>query len=318
MKVIMPLGWGINTLKPGIKGKDKNFLGDEMTGNSIRSALLEYADIEYCELVCSEHGVGVEDSIGQLDVAVDLNRTCRDRERAKHQLWYFQNGEGEGTDRTFELYAQYYDGIIFAAKKAYDKYKDFKTRSGHGVVFMPLAADPHLFHPVDPDPAYAFDVAYCGNDIKRHRTMPYLGPAMQYNFGLFGRWSEEHRELLGPISKGQIDFEQLRKLYSSSRAIINIHYQDCLDWGLWAGRIYDVLACEGFLISDRPYGIPEEFDKHVVWSLGGENLAEQLEYFLADPERTKPFREGAREFITRNHTWKHRTEILHNYLQEFK
>jgi len=35
----------------------------------------------------------------------------------------------------------------------------------------------------------AFDIAYVGNDIKgQDRTMRYLYPAAQYNFGLFGNW----------------------------------------------------------------------------------------------------------------------------------
>lgn len=316
MRVGLMYGWGINTLVPKPKGQDKNFLGDEVAGNAIRSELLKYNDVEYCEAFCSDHGVGVPDDAA-LDIAVDMNPTCRDRERAKIKLFYFQNGPGEGSDRVFEGIAKYYDGIIIGGLKVWERFGDYVSYSGHKSIYLPVGTNEHLFYPVDPDPDYAFDVAYCGNDIKRHRTMPYLGPAMKYNFGLFGRWSEEHRVTLGPISRGQVNFDQLRRIYSSTKIQINISFQDCLDWGLLTGRIYDVLACNGFLISDEPYGIADEFRSHMVFSSGDKDLADKLEYYLAHDDERHAIASTGRDFILRSHTWKHRTATLHKYLQEF-
>lgn len=314
MKIGLMMGWQPGSLVPGIKGKDRNFLGDEMTALSLKKELLKYDDIEECELYHTGAGSEMEQ---HLDVSVDMNPVCRDRERAKMKIWYVQNGFMEGSTSALDKWGQYYDGVVFAAKKMMDDYSGWTSRSGHRPVFMPIAADEELFYPVEPDPDFAFDVAYCGNDIKRHRTMPFLGPALKYHFGLFGRWSEEHLNVLGPISRGQIDFDDLKKLYSSSKVMINVHFQDCIDWGLWAGRIYDVLLCNGFLITDEPYGLPDDIKKHVVLSDGGPQLEEQLKHYINDDQARRKVADGGREFIMSAHTWKHRAETLHKYLQEF-
>lgn len=306
-------GWQIGSLVPGIKGQDRNFLGDEMTGESMRR---EFNGLGYeCDLYCEDHGYTVPDD---LDIAIDMNPHCRGRDKAKKQILYFQNGLGEGSEAGFERMAHFYDGVAFSAIKMYEIYKDWVSRSGHKPIFLPIAGDEKRFFPVEPDPEFTYDVAYCGNDIKRHRTMPMLGPCKFYNFGLYGRWSEEHQGVLGGVSKGQINFNDLNKLYSSSKIMINIHFQDCIDYGLWAGRLYDVLLCNGLVVTDKPYGIPSDFEDYVVYTTGGEHLLEVLDKYINDGPARRQKTLHAREFILSKHTFKHRVATFSEYLKEFE
>lgn len=318
MKVALMMGWAPGSLIPKPKGQDRNFLGDEMTAMALRRELLKYDDIQACELFCDEHGMDMPEG---WDVCIDLNPHCKGRDKAKKQILYYQNAPGEGSEKLWKVMEGMYDGVAFAAKKMWDNHGDFISRSGHKSIFLPLATDEKLFYPVPYETEYDYDLMYCGNDIKRGRTPRFFDPALRFKFGLFGRWSEDNAAAYFNISKGQIDFAQLRKLYSSSKVMINIHFQDALDYGLWAGRIFDVMACGGIVITDRPYGLPDEISKRVfiieeydppsVVAYKYKNIIDMYPQLKAEAKQH-------RDFILNGHTWKHRAAVLHDYLQEFK
>lgn len=317
IKIGLMYGWQINSLVPLPKGHDRNFLGDEMTGLSLRRELLKYDDIDECELYCDEHDKGMPEGT---DICIDMNPHCKGREKAKVQLLYFQNAPGEGSDRLWDVMKGFYDGVAFSAVKVWEKYgSSFVSRSGHKGIFLPLAADEELFYPSAEKEGMDYDIVYCGNDIKRHRTPMFFEPALRYKFGLFGRWTEENR-VYDKFSKGQVNFGDLRELYTQSKICINIHFQDALDNGLWAGRIFDVLACNGVLVSDTPYGLSNEIRSMGIFLSEGQLrdrrfMVDLYGEIISNP--SKYARKG-REFVLGGHTWAHRAKQLHDYIQEFK
>src|SRR3989344_6904557 len=58
--------------------------------------------------------------------------------------------------------------------------------------------------------------------------------------------------------------KELRDIYSSAHIVLNDHWSDMKKWGFVNNRIFDVLACGGFIISDFTPGIRELFGQIVV------------------------------------------------------
>lgn len=54
----------------------------------------------------------------------------------------------------------------------------------------------------------------------------------------------------------------------------------------------------------------DEFKDYVVFTSGGKDLKEKLEYFLSHPEKREEKTRGAREFILKNHTFKNRVKTI--------
>mgnify|MGYP001566849292 CR=1 FL=1 len=325
MKIMFLHAWGINTLTPQPKGLDRNFIGDE----TVSIAFCKYLKRKYADFIelsgrYWDRTVDRDD----FDICVDMNYTLADREKAKKQLWYCQNGYREGSERIFEEKSQYYDGIIIGAKKLYEIYKDWTSRSGHKPIYMPVATDVELWYP-EPDPQFNFDIMYCGNDTKLERTLPMINPCLKYNFGLFGRWSEECKKYLYDISLGQVSMDDLRKVYSSTKYMLNIHMADMANYGLYTGRMFDVLACNGIVISDNSYGLSEEFGERILIVNNENELIGLLHKLLSgeiidDPKIlniiSKPKSElSNRQWLIQNkYTWEDKTNQLVEYLKEFE
>lgn len=77
-------------------------------------------------------------------------------------------------------------------------------------------------------------------------------------------------------------------------------------------RIWDILGCKGFTITNFQAEIPEYFtpgeDIEVYES--EEDLIEKCRYYLAHPKRAKEIAENAFDNICKNHTYQHRMEAL--------
>lgn len=107
-------------------------------------------------------------------------------ELARKNVLYLQNGHNEGMDVALKRLRQLgYDGYIFISQKLLAVHES----EGYKGIYLPFGVDLSLFNPKEKTEKYNYEVAYVGNDIKgSKRTMRYLYPALNYNFGLFGAW----------------------------------------------------------------------------------------------------------------------------------
>lgn len=283
---------------------DRNFIGDEAVSIAFSKYLFQNHNI-----ACGRH---IDSTMpnGVYDVIIELNYGLKGGAKAKRNIWYCQNGYPEGSEIAFERNANRYDGIMIAAKKLYEIYKDYVTRSGHKPIYLPVATDVEIFKPT-PDENFAFDLAYCGNDIKGGYTDKILTPCLNYNFALYGRW-------LNPfwfnISKGQISMDDLVKVYSNTKYLINFHYPDSVCYGLYAGRIYDIMACNGVLITDYVYKIEEFLDGAEYHVVGDENELKMLLPHLIHEDKLQ--NNNRQWLIDNKHTYEYRSETMLKYVEE--
>ncbi|MDD4600825.1 hypothetical protein SDC9_11414 [bioreactor metagenome] len=252
----------------------------------------------------------------KLDVMIHLNDTWPNSYAYKHVL-YFQNFYHQGSDIVLrQLQQRGFDGYAFFSQRLLDLH----LQSGYRGIFLPLAADTTIFQPMPQRPSHQFDVVYIGNDIKgKERTMRYLHPATQFNFGLFGYWNQPWNsmssgELWSKLSKGPVTRKQSASIYSNAKIVLNYTSEDSIKWDAMNLRFFEVLACRSFLISDRVPSAKREFHDCMVFTDGGEDLTEKINYYLATPEERNEIAERGYQYVTKYATVQVRAQELFNYL----
>lgn len=253
-----------------------------------------------------------------LDVMIHLNDSYPCSFARKHIL-YMQNFYNEGSDGILRKFQEReYDGYVFFSQKLLDLH----VQNGYKGIFLPLAADTSIFYPRKPDPKYEFDVVYVGSDIKgENRTMHYIYPAIKYNFGLFGFWratwhNHRYKRILSRISRGNITREDSAVLYSSSKIALNCTGQDSINWDAMNLRFFEVLACKGFLLSDRVPSAARLLKDCLVFTDGGKDLEDKIEYYLTRPKERKEIAENGYQYVKHNATVQAVAKRLFEYVQE--
>ncbi|TLD42262.1 MAG: hypothetical protein JETT_1505 [Candidatus Jettenia ecosi] len=319
----MKIGFYIKWSK-GSLNSNSNVLGDELYGESICHALRKVKGIKFAELYAPNYLPNEE-----LDVMIYLNGTKPNDNWAKRHISYMQNAYGEGSDKVLEEFQKIgYDGYAFISKKLLSMHKN----SGFSGIFLPFGVDLDTFYPRKAERKYTFEVAYIGNDIKGEcRTTKYLFPAVKYNFGLFGNWEipkarlrfwknwrkvSEYKRIFQKISQGKIPQEKVPVLYSNAKINLNCTAQDCVNWDVITLRTFEVLACKGFLITDRVAVAEETMKDCMVFTEGDEDLAEKIEYYLSHENERKIIAENGYEYVIKHASIEKRVKELYSYIEE--
>jgi spore maturation protein CgeB len=306
-----------------LESKQGNVLGDELYAQSLVRAL-RTLDPELEVDIYAPNRMPSE----TLDVMIYMNDNVPDPAWSKKRLLYLQNAYGEGADRKLAVLRQNgYDGYAFISNKLMDMH----AADSFSGIFLPFSVDLDTFHPYPCDPALAFEVAYVGNDIKgTERSEAYLVPAADFNFGLFGNWQVPRARLrrwknwglprykyrFEKIARGKIPQAQVPVLYSSSKINLNCTAQDCVDWDVITLRTLEVLACNGFLISDRVPSAERLLGEYIVFTDGHEDLRSKINQYLRDDESRRAMAEAGGQFVRKNFSIQATAQKLLDYLKE--
>ena len=289
----------------------------------------------------------------KLDVMVYLNYTAKvEKNFAKINICYIQNGANEkgNIKKLYKLVKKEpFDAYFVFSNKIYEYFK----KKGEKVYFIPFAIDTEMYHPVEYDKNFDFDVAYVGNDIKgAKRTTKYLLPATKFDFGLFGNWASandkngffrklfkrkhldlydfcilikhllftkdslKYQKTLARISRGKIAQEDMIKLLSSSKILLNFTLQASVDYDTINYRILEILACKGFVITDRTKIAEKLLKDCVVFTDGNKDLENKIKYYLEHPEEKQKYIENGYNYVLENCTAKARAkEILKSCME---
>ena len=263
-----------------------------------------------------------------LDVMVYLNDTPPNPAWAKKHVLYMQNAYMEGSETALKQFHQWgYDGYAFISNRLLGIHR----RMGKSGIYLPFGVDTDHFHPRPKRPEFEFDVAYIGNDIKgEHRSNLFLLPAAEFHFGLFGNWKivrhrfkfwknwflPLYRTLFEKLSRGRIAQDDVPALYSSARVNINCTAQDCVDWDVITLRTFEILACRGFLISDKVPLAETELAGGVVFTDGGDDLRDKIRHYLAHPAEREAIAAKGFAYVLEHATIRKRMADLSAYLLE--
>lgn len=168
--------------------------------------------------------------------------------------------------------------LVFGASRIWCAY--VRSEWGIDAQYLPQATNPRRFRP-SPEASAGplFDLTFVGGPRKpigRKIVSDCIGLGQEVNV-----WGPRWEQFIpaGMVMADFIDNDGLAAVYSSSRIVLNDHFEDMARWGFANNRLYDAVASGARVISDDVDGIDEIFKGAVrTYSSTGE-LAE----ILADP-----------------------------------
>lgn len=293
--------FGIDTFDPAKPG---NIQGDELVARGWKKYLERHEAVEVVHLY------GARGAIAEpLDALIHFHPELELQPGTKNLL-YLQNAFPKehypgGTAGVFSRVKDRFDGFFFPSEKL------MRACAPGGVV--PFCTDPEMFFP-QPEEVYQVPVSFVGNDIRGPVVnRRYLVPAMPFGLVVYGNnWSPP----LSEVSRGKLPMPDLPKLYSGSRVNLNAHLLEHVEWETINLRIFDILACGGFIVSDHFKALSDTFGDALVYTSGNEDLWAKLVHFLNDPaERARRAQEG-RRLVLGGHTYQQRMQDVVTHLRE--
>ncbi|PIV63925.1 MAG: hypothetical protein COS11_04820 [bacterium (Candidatus Ratteibacteria) CG01_land_8_20_14_3_00_40_19] len=188
----------------------------------------------------------------------------------------------------------------------------------NGPFWLPFACDPDFHKRVEVNQEerkkYGSDICFVGSFYPNRAEI--LEKITDFNLKVWGPgWNNLSFD--SPLKKlakeSQLKPEEWRKIYSSSKIILAIHYQDgkipCYQA---SPKVYEALACKSFLLVDNQKDVKSLFEdgKHLTIFKDIKDLREKIKYYLIHPEeRERIAQEGYREVIQK-HTYLHRIKKM--------
>lgn len=279
--------------------------GDEHVAQAWRKYLLRREEVQSVNIYHNSQTIGEP-----LDVLIHFHPTTDPRSGTRNVL-YLQNAFNPemipgGTLGLFQACRANFQGFMFTSEEL------MKATTDGAVI--PFGIDPDFFNP-QPDPRFNFPVSFVGGNIRGPIVCArYTEPAIPFGLALFSgdKWPASCASVL----RGKLPMDDLPRLYSSSAISLNAHLTQHIKFGTINSRIFEALACRGFVLSDYSTGVEREFGDVVAFTSGYEDMWAKIVELLADPQRReKCAQEGYRQVISR-HTTEERVGRVLKYLTQ--
>ena len=304
MKIGLHL-YGIGTFNMGI---GYNVQGDELVAMGLQEYLRREEGVEEVILL------GPEDNLSHdLDVVIHFNPLLKNYDKVKNVL-YFINVFPEpywkgGTIGQFNENKLKYDGFMFTCKKVMEKCCE-------GLV-IPFATDPERFNPQSVTEGFynQVPISFVGNDLRGETlNKKYFYPAIPLGLKIWGKtpWQPPLEE----IRQGGLPLEDMAKLYTNSIINLNVHILEHIEYGTINARIFDILACGGFILSDYSQGVEEVFGDSIAYTEGDDDTKNKIAYYFENEEERKRRSEEGKKIVLSDHTYEVRAKSIIKYLKE--
>ncbi len=111
--------------------------------------------------------------------------------------------------------------------------------------------------------------------------------------------------------KGEfISNTDLYKYYNSAIVVLNDHWNDMAEKGFVSNRIYDALATEAIVLSDKPLGMEKEMEQFINFYTNREDFVFILKDNIINNCKYRQKSKDARSFIIKNHTFELRVKQI--------
>ncbi|OGS22899.1 MAG: hypothetical protein A2252_07420 [Elusimicrobia bacterium RIFOXYA2_FULL_39_19] len=215
--------------------------------------------------------------------------------------------------------APLYDYVFTSSQDAVKWHKELGVKN---VQWIGFACDPELHKNMelsDEDKIkYGSDICFVGVYYKEREEL--FKKLTSYNFKIFGRgWKDKEIIKNNPhIYGGEgLYLNDMMKAFNASKIILNMHDVQQKHGGLKATfRVYEVTGCRGFLLTDKPYGIEEQFEinKEIVCYESTEELKEKIDYYLENSWKRENIAKAGQLRTYKDHTFEHRAKQIIDFV----
>ncbi|MBT2282952.1 glycosyltransferase [Paenibacillus polymyxa] len=293
--------------------------GENIDALGIQSAFKDMFPSNICQLYTSNilmhlKTEGLLDQL-KIDLAIHFYWPTVLIEGAKNVLFFQQFYDDGSIFQEASKHFGMFDLVMTNAAKITDENPE--------ILYFPLAVDVKEFEQASVNQVKS-EAVFIGNTKMRSDDVykRFLLPATALDLHIYGKgWGDEKYRNYLPYYKGIIPINEMPAVYKSTKLILCIHNEDYINkYGLVTNRIFHALAAGKMLISDHHPKLMELFSEGegVVYTRGYDHLRETMEYLLQnDHDREKIAMQG-RIKLLKEHTWKHRIEMLLAKLAEKK
>jgi spore maturation protein CgeB len=216
--------------------------------------------------------------------------------------------------------APHFDYVFCGGGEMIEALRGFTLRNGPH--WLPFACDPELHCPVELSPdekrLSSCDIAFVGSLHPKlyPNRLAMLETLADFDIGI---WGPGARALpvsspVHPKIRGDgIGFEEWRRIYSVARIILCAHYGGAGPASRQASpRVYEVLACGGFLLCDDRPDVRALFEDGRDLSIFSDlsDLREKARYYLSHERERKEIAAHGRAKVLAEHTYRHRVSAL--------
>lgn len=198
-----------------------------------------------------------------------------------------------------------YDIIFVASDIWADKLKNILDIK---VEVMHQCTDPNIFKP-NKDKNFQHEILFLGNSRKVFRkALKYLLPT-KYNLSVYGTlWEDIIEEKY--IQGKHVENKEVYKYYANADIVLNDHWDSMRENGFISNRIFDVLACNGFILTDDVGGLQELFGNSIITYSSKDELENKIKYYLENIKERELLSKKGRDLVLEKHTYKNRVEYI--------
>ena len=185
--------------------------------------------------------------------------------------------------------------------------------------FMPIAANTKRYRKL-PDQAreaspYKCDVSFVGTwSAKRDLVLRRLADCDMQIYGY--DWDKASAPLREKFLRKADNISDLPFIYNYAGVNVNV----TMEQGITSlnMRVFDVMACEGFLVSDYKSDFEELFDmdKEIVCYRHVDELRELTDFYLKNDAARREIARAGRRRVLREHSYKQRAKFILDTLKE--
>jgi spore maturation protein CgeB len=192
---------------------------------------------------------------------------------------------------------------------------EFKKLGLKNQAFLPLAADPEVYRPLNLTPEESrrlgAAVAFVGAGYRNRRE--FFQGLLDFDLKIWGSdWNLNSP--LGPYiqnNSARVPEEEAVKIFNASRINLNLHsspyHQGINPEGDYVNpRTFDLAAAGAFQLADRRGQLPEFFipEEEVATFSSLAEAREKIDYFLAHEEKRREMAGNGRDRCLRDHTYR--------------
>ncbi|MBI2299552.1 MAG: glycosyltransferase [Armatimonadetes bacterium] len=180
-------------------------------------------------------------------------------------------------------------------------------------LLLPMSANPSVYRPVAPRPEYAHPIVFVANHNRtREEVERYLLPLLPLGLRIYGSgWEREPELVAAGCLEGRIHPHDVPALYSSSKLVLSCHSPWHRNHDVPTSRLWEATCCGALVLSDPLPTAETLFGDTLVFSAGGEELAEVAAILLEHDELRRARAAAARERVLAGLTFdRHARRVL--------
>jgi glycosyltransferase involved in cell wall biosynthesis len=176
------------------------------------------------------------------------------------------------------------------------------------VVPLLLCTDAEIFYPHATEECTS-DVLFVGNSRNVYRKIIKDLLPTSHDLKIWGTLWEQFIDKKY-IQGDYFPNEDLGRLYSSCKILLNDHWDDMRELGFINMRIFDALASKAFVISDDVAGIDDVLPDAVVTYRDSGDLQAKVAYYLKNERARLDVAERGYDLVTKHHTFENRVATI--------